>query len=299
MSSIIVDHALLASLLEASARKPGNVHPEAQFEDLKYEDFVQSAAAAAPAFENAADRPVGDTILDAIQRTRSTVARNTNLGIVLLVAPLAAVPSGTPLSDGIGPILARLDVRDAEQVYEAIRLANPGGLGQVDSQDVNEPPSVTLLEAMRLAADHDRIAAEYASDFSVVLAGAKRLSRFEPFPERWEEAVIDLHVGLMAEFPDTLIARKCGPEVAIEAARHASSVLSAGGPQSPIGRSRMRYLDNWLRAHGNLRNPGTTADLVAGCLFAALRDGLVERPPIPESALPYLETGADRVGSNE
>ena len=128
---------------------------------------------------------MGDTILDAIQRTRSTVARNTNLGIVLLVAPLAAVPTGTPLSDGIGPILARLDVRDAEQVYEAIRLANPGGLGQVDSQDVNEPPSVTLLEAMRLAADHDRIAAEYASDFSVVLAGAKRLSRFEPFPERW------------------------------------------------------------------------------------------------------------------
>jgi triphosphoribosyl-dephospho-CoA synthase len=185
-------------------------------------------------------------------------------------------------------------VRDAEQVYEAIRLANPGGLGRVDMQDVAESPSVTLLEAMKMAADRDGIAAQYTSDFSTVFEGARRLARFEPFADRWEEAIVDLHVWLMAQFPDTLIARKCGPEVAAEAARYASMVLSAGGPQSAIGRSRMRYLDTWLRVNGNQRNPGTTADLVAGCLFVVLRDGLVQTPPIPESALPYLESGATR-----
>jgi triphosphoribosyl-dephospho-CoA synthase len=158
---------------------------------------------------------------------------------------------------------------------------------------------VTLLEAMRLAADRDRIAAQYASDFSIVFAGAQRLKRFEPFAQRWEEALIDLHVWLMAEFPDTLIARKCGTEVAAESARYASSVVSAGGPQTSIGSSRMRYLDAWLRADGNRRNPGTTADLVAGCLFAALRDGVVEPPPMPACALLFLETGADDVGSNQ
>ncbi len=284
----------MASILEATAAKPGNVHPEASFEDLTYEDFVRSAVVAAPAFENAGERGVGATVLDAVQRTREAVGRNTNLGIALVLAPLAAVPAETSLEQGIGQVLANLDVRDAEQVYEAIRLANPGGLGRVDMQDVTEAPSVTLLEAMKMAADRDGIAAQYTSDFSTVFEGAKRLARFEPFAERWEEAIVDLHVWLMAQFPDTLIARKCGPEVAAEAARFASMVLSAGGPQSAIGRSRMRYLDTWLRVNGNQRNPGTTADLVAGCLFAVLRDGLVETPPIPASALPYLESGATR-----
>jgi triphosphoribosyl-dephospho-CoA synthase len=292
MQPTLVQQALLASILEATAAKPGNVHPEASFEDLTYEDFVRSAVVAAPSFENAAQRGVGATVLDAVGRTREAVGRNTNLGIALVLAPLAAVPVGTPLKDGISTVLENLDVRDAEQVYEAIRLANPGGLGRVDCQDIAESPSVTLLEAMKMAADRDGIASQYTSDFSTIFDGASRLTRFEPFAERWEEALVDLHVWLMAQFPDTLIARKCGPEVAAEAARYASSVLSAGGPQSPIGRSRMRYLDNWLRANGNQRNPGTTADLVAGCVFAALRDGLVEPPPIPECALPYLESGA-------
>jgi triphosphoribosyl-dephospho-CoA synthase len=294
MQPTLVHQALLASILEATAAKPGNVHPEASFEDLTYEDFVRSAVVAAPAFENAGERGVGATVLDAVQRTREAVGRNTNLGIALVLAPLAAVPAETSLEQGIGQVLANLDVRDAEQVYEAIRLANPGGLGRVDMQDVAESPSVTLLEAMKMAADRDGIAAQYTSDFSTVFEGAKRLARFEPFAERWEEAIVDLHVWLMAQFPDTLIARKCGPEVAAEAARFASMVLSAGGPQSAIGRSRMRYLDTWLRVNGNQRNPGTTADLVAGCLFAVLRDGLVETPPIPASALPYLESGATR-----
>jgi triphosphoribosyl-dephospho-CoA synthase len=293
MSSSVAQHAFLACLLEATARKPGNVHPDAEFDDLIYADFVRSAVAAAPAFENAVERGVGATVLDAIQRTQSAVARNTNLGIVLLVAPLACVPAEISLGKGIPDVLSSLGQRDAEEVYDAIRLANPGGLGRVDDQDLSDFPSVTLLEAMRLAADRDGVAAQYAFNFSTVFAGAKRLAQFEPFAARWTEAVVDLHVWLMAEFPDTLIARKCGADVVGESARRATAVLDAGGIETTAGKAKLAELDLWLRADGHRRNPGTTADLVAGCLFAALREGVVSPPPIPRCAEPFLDVGAD------
>ena len=35
----------------------------------------------------------------------------------------------------------------------------------------------------------------------------------------------------------------------------------------------LNEFDRWLRADGNRRNPGTTADLVAASLFAAFRRG--------------------------
>jgi triphosphoribosyl-dephospho-CoA synthase len=232
----------------------------------------------AASFEHGADWPVGRIVFDAVERTQRGVRRNTNLGILLLLAPIAAVPIGVAVCDGIGDVLARLTREDAELVYAAIRLANPGGLGQVKREDVSSPPSVTLLEAMCLAADRDRIAAQYANGFATVLAGAERLARSGLFPERWEEAVVGLHLWLMAEFPDTLIGRKCGPEMARESSLRARRVLEAGWPNGERAAAEFDALDGWLRADGNRRNPGTTADLVAGSLFAALREGLIEPP---------------------
>jgi triphosphoribosyl-dephospho-CoA synthase len=276
--------AVLACLLEATARKPGNVHPAASFRDLTYADFVRSAHLIGPTFEHADDWSVGRLVLDAVARTRREVATNTNLGILLLLAPLASVPAGISIADGIGAVLAKLTREDARLVYQAIRLANPGGLGQVEHEDVAAEPSVTLLEAMQLAADRDRIAEQYANNFATVIAGAKRLAAqgageaSSDFVSRWEEAVIELHLWLMAEFPDTLIARKCGGELVRESAQRARVVLAAGWPDGPSASHRMAEFDTWLRADGNRRNPGTTADLVAGCLFAALREGWIAAP---------------------
>lgn len=279
-----VRHAVLACLLEATARKPGNVHPHASFSDLTYGDFVRSASLIAPSFEYAADWSVGRIVLDAVERTHRALARNTNLGILLLLAPLARVPHGVDLDRGIGDVLAGLTREDAALVYAAIRLANPGGLGSVDREDVASIPSVTLLEAMRLAAHRDLIAVQYATGFSTVFAGGRRLAAEGRFPARWETAVIDLHLWLMAEFPDTLIARKCGRETACEASRRARAVLDAGWPKGESPSQRMAELDMWLRADGHRRNPGTTADLVAACLFAGFRDGHITPPPIPPEA---------------
>ncbi len=268
-----VRSAHLACLLEATARKPGNVHPQASFDDLTYDDFVRSAQAAAPAFERAAERGVGPTVLDAIERTRRAVARNTNLGIVLLLAPLACVPPARRLRDGIRDVLSTLSRTDAECVYRAIRLANPGGMGRVEAEDIAGIPSVTLLEAMRLAADRDQIAAQYVNDFALVFAGVDRLTARGLFPNCWEDAVIDLQLWLLTECPDTLIARKCGPAVAEEASRRAQFVLQAGWPDGQAARPLLAEFDAWLRADGHRRNPGTSADLVTACLFAAFRDG--------------------------
>ncbi len=272
--------AVLACLLEVTARKPGNVHPGAAFRDLTYADFVRSAHLIGPSFEHSGEWSVGRIVLDAVERTRREVATNTNLGILLLLAPLAAVPADVTIADGIGGVLAGLTREDARLVYEAIRLASPGGLGQVDREDVAAEPSVTLLEAMQLAADRDRIAEQYANNFATVLAGAGRLAAGGRFPLGWEEAVIELHLWLMAEFPDTLIGRKCGDEIVRESALRARAVLNAGWPDGELAAGRMAELDAWLRADGNRRNPGTTADIVAGCLFAALRESWIEAPEI-------------------
>src|SRR5262245_13220419 len=121
--------AYLACAWEATARKPGNVHRFRDFDDLTYLDFLTAGAAVAPVLDRAAGRPVGQTILDAVRATRQVAKTNVNLGIVLLLAPLAAVPDGEDLRADVDKVLDALDVDDSRMVFEAIRLAAPSGLG--------------------------------------------------------------------------------------------------------------------------------------------------------------------------
>ena len=276
-----------ACILEARARKPGNVHPEIAFADLSYHDFVLASQAVSEVLPAAVDRGVGTAVLEAVQRTRVLVNRptNPNLGIILLLAPLATVPADMALRQGISDVLARLTIEDARQVYRAIGLANPGGMGTVESADLSEAPTISLLEAMRLAADRDTIASEYVSGFQIVLGTAVPfLASWPDFESDWETAIIHLQLTLMSRFPDTLIARKCGGELAGESAGRAQAVLDAGGLQTEPGRRQLSQLDRWLRADGHRRNPGTTADLIAASLFAAARDGMIRFDQLGESS---------------
>ena len=263
-----------ACVLEATARKAGNVHPKRAFVDLTYRDFVVSADDMAPILARTQEFGVGQAIFDAVSATRDRVCRNTNLGIVLLLAPLAAVPVGVRLADGINDVLGGLTRTDAEFAYRAIRLAQPAGLGEVEEQDISRPPTGTLLEVMRLAADRDLIARQYAENFALVLEfGLPYLSRVENFQKHWEPAIVGLQLELLARHPDSLILRKCGPEIAAEASRRAAAVLQAARPGTRDAQIALNEFDHWLRADGNRRNPGTTADLIAAMLFAAFRDG--------------------------
>ena len=199
--------AQIACIWEATARKPGNVHRYRDFDDSTYPDFLLSAAAIAPVMTTACQRRVGATVLEAVRATRRVTGTNTNLGIVLLLAPLAAVPPEQELRGGIERVLAELDVEDARRVYEAIRLASPGGLGRVSEQDVYAEPTQTLRQVMALAADRDMVARQYANGFAEVfndgvpalLAGLERTGSIEG-------AIISAHLHLMAHHPDTLIA---------------------------------------------------------------------------------------------
>ena len=285
----------LACLLEATAPKAGNVHPAASFDDMTFTDFVVSAVAAAPVFEDAVTVGVGKTVLAAVGQRRRVVAANTNLGIVLLLAPLAAVPRNVPLKAGITKVLDQLTLSDATAVYEAIRLAGAGGLGKVAAQDIAEPPTETLLEVMRRAAERDLVARQYANGFADVLDHAlPNLLQAVSAGMSIEHAIVHTHLATMARCPDTLIARRRGVGEAEEAARRAGSVLEAGWPDA-AAHPLFRALDAWLREKGHERNPGSTADLVTAALFSGLRDEIL-RIPTDTSSGPR-DTGPERRNS--
>jgi triphosphoribosyl-dephospho-CoA synthase len=270
----------LACLWEASASKPGNVHRAADFEDLTFVDFATSAVAITPAFDAASHGArLGEIVLSAVKATREAVATNTNLGAVLLMAPLAMAAAEHSFRDCVRDVLRSLDAEDARLVYEAIRRAVPGGLGRVDEADIaGEPPS-DLLYAMRLAADRDLVARQYVNDFQevfdvVVTAIGNGLARGRALGQ----TIVRAQLQLMGDFPDSLIARKCGPAVAQKSATLAAAALAAGDPGDEAYERAVADLDFWLRSDGHRRNPGTTADLIAAGLFAALRMGLVHLP---------------------
>jgi triphosphoribosyl-dephospho-CoA synthase len=269
--------AQTACVLEADAPKPGNVNRYHDFEDVTLEDFHMSALAIGRAFGNARALGVGGTVLEAVREVRQRVPTNTNLGILLLLAPLALAWSHIretgPATARELPelwrreirlVLAQLTEEDTARVYQAIREASPGGMGSVSRYDVNEPaPAITLLAAMEAAAGHDLIARQYADNFSLVLGPGREIfaaarGRGHALPQ----AVTETFLFLLSRFPDTLIARKLGAESSMEARRKAALAVE--------GELSMDELDSWLRSSGHALNPGTTADLVTAVLFVRL-----------------------------
>jgi triphosphoribosyl-dephospho-CoA synthase len=269
--------AQAAGLLEVAAVKPGNVTRYHDFDDTRFEDFLLSAVAMGAALGAAGSTGVGETVLRAVQDTRRFVAANTNLGIVLLMAPLARAAAGNaaPLRGRLSRVLATLTVSDARAVYSAIRLAEPGGLGEVEKQDVREEPTVTLREAMALAAERDTIAREYVTDYDVTFSLAvPALQRVRARGLGWPAATLESYLRVLAEVPDTLIARKRGPAAARAVSERAREVLGAGEMGSPERARAVAAFDSELRGDANRLNPGTTADLVAAALFVALCEEL-------------------------
>lgn len=265
--------AAWACALEAAAPKPGNVHRGADFADLSFYDFLISAHLVGQVLDSSAELGVGELVLAIVRRTRSVVRSNSNLGIALLLAPLAwAARRGNLTSDGLQRLLADCGPRDSAAIYEAIRYAQPGGLGQVPFGDVRSaasPPG--LLEAMGAAADRDRIASQYVCGFADVL------TTIAPELERWSErlgstirAILTVQIQELARYGDSLVCRKCGPQVNRELQTRAQQVAMALEQGWQTGETALADFDFWLRSDSNRRNPGTTADLIAAGLFVNL-----------------------------
>jgi triphosphoribosyl-dephospho-CoA synthase len=269
--------AQLACVLEASAEKPGNVTPSHDFDDTSFEDMLRSGIALGGELGRAGERGVGATVLAAVRASRDVADANTNLGIALLLAPIARAALSSapgPLRERLGDVLRGLTVDDARAAYAAIRLAGAGGLDEPVEHDVHDEPEVTLREAMAAAAQRDTVAAEYVTDHAVtfdlglpVLAGALE----DGLPPR--DAIVELALRLLGAVPDTLIARKRGREAAGRVTEGAREVLAAGGVRTASGRTALAAFDASLRRDGHALNPGTTADLVTAVLFVALLEG--------------------------
>lgn len=258
--------AALACRLEATAAKVGNVHPAAAFADLSHKELVAAGEAIAAALDLAAERPLGRTILDAVKESRRVTRSNANLGIVLAIAPLAAVPDSVPLSPAVAAdVLVAAGPEDARDVYAAIALANPGGMGRRDEWDIAGPAPESLLEAMRVAADRDQIARLWAHGYEPLFAGP--VADIAGGIERGLSlgvAIERSHLMQLAREPDTLIVRKHGIAAAEDVSSRAAAVLATGNDWPAAAAE----LDLFLRAQK--MNPGTTADLIAAALYILL-----------------------------
>ena len=273
---------------EIRAPKPGNVSVFAAGHGMSAEQFLLSARAIGLPL-TAPGLRVGERILAAIEATAKVVSCNTNLGIVLLCAPLvhAALqgPSDILLQTRLQQVLRDLDVRDAESAYAAIRLANPGGLGASTRHDVRDAPQVSLLDAMRAAQARDSIARQYACGYADIFHfGVPRLRKALERWQREEWAVVATYLGFLSRWPDSLILRKHGMATASRVQAEAKTWdlkwMKTVQPAALVP-DLLRW-DTELKADG--LNPGTSADLTVASLLAArlLDPGCLSRLPISE-----------------
>ncbi|HEY1608732.1 MAG TPA: triphosphoribosyl-dephospho-CoA synthase [Paraburkholderia sp.] len=304
-----------ACRLDVETAKPGNVSTASPGHGMTAAQFIASAHAAVDALLAPGTR-VGARVFDAVSRTREVAGCNTNLGIVLLVAPLAAALdrlANAPGFDAHAPlspiawraatreILANLDVDDARAAYRAIALANPGGLGDAPEQSVHDEPTVDLRAAMLLAAERDSIARQYANDFADLFATGLAAIREAP-AQNPSLATLNAYLAFLAGWPDSHIVRKHGlalaQSVTLAALEHhmrlRHALIQRGARRRAPPTTSLDTWDTQLKARAV--NPGTSADLTVATLFVATLCALPALASSP-SAVPNADQRGDWHGS--
>jgi len=282
--SLLTQEALEAAYIEACeyelrAFKPGNVSVHAEGHDMTVDDFRRSAKASAPHLCDP-NPSIGEKILRAVRATNEAVGCNTNLGIVLLAAPLIqACQTGSrdlTLRENLQEVLNSTTVGDADRVYQAIRIASPGGLGESPEQDVRATPQVTLLEAMRIASGRDRIAYQFTNCYADVFDLA--IPSYHTALARWgnqEWAAVAVFVQLLKRLPDSHVERKFGTRftrMVIDRMTVVEQALSnSERPEQTL--QLLQDVDVEFKSAGI--NPGTTADLTVACLLAVRLETLL------------------------
>lgn len=264
--------------VDVQAFKPGNVSVYADGHEMTVADFRTSAKVSAEPLCNP-EYSLGEKIYYAVKATREAVGCNTNLGIILLCAPLIQAIShknqGLTLRQAVSKVLRETTLEDADWVFKAITLASPGGLGSSDEQDVHEKASVTLLEAMKIASAKDRIALQYVTDYQEIFNFL--LLRYNTGLNRWSDrnwAAVAVYADVLSQFPDSHIERKYGNQysemVASRMARLSEEMSKTDNPEQikPL----LFCLDQELKLYGI--NPGTTADMIVATVLTAFLEDL-------------------------
>ena len=270
IKKIDLAHAFKAACIgELEALKPGNVHIFADGHGMTVQDFVQSAEVVSEVIAKP-DLSLGERILISVEATHKAVHCNTNLGVILLCAPMlqASLGEGNDYFFArLQQVLANTTQQDAAHVFKAITLANPAGLGASDCFDVHQPVTCNLLKAMQVAAPRDMIAQQYANNFADIIDGLVCYQQALVLWQRPAWAASAVHLHYMSQFPDTHIVRKFGDTIANlvknEAASHHSAFLKSYNPKNYL--SQLMAFDYALKKRG--LNPGTSADLTVATLL--------------------------------
>ena len=262
-----------AILEEASSIKAGNVHPVASFSNMHYRDFQLASEAIGKAIDASIQtRSLGTIVLASVQAMVHTVSVNTSLGTILLMAPMTLCPAvWNPQSfpESVSRVIQESTPEDCQKIYEAIRIANPGGLGRVESKDVAQAAPVSILQAMQQAASWDDVALQYANGYQQVTQWTLRLIELSSQHAKRSDAIRQLQIEILASRPDSLIVRKSGTAVGKQVQDLAADVLQSGPYASPAFEAAWRNFDEYLREDGHRKNPGTIADLIAATVFLA------------------------------
>ncbi|AUI69973.1 triphosphoribosyl-dephospho-CoA synthase [Beggiatoa leptomitoformis] len=262
LSASLIEQAVYAACVaELNAFKPGNVSIYSAGHGMTTADFIHSAKQIAPILANPS-LSIGERILGSVEATQKAVACNTNLGIILLCAPLAKAAEQGDVLECLPTVLASLTQADACLTYQAIRLANPAGLGDVAEQDVQQVPTLSLLEIMRLAQTQDKIAYQYANNYIDIIKFLPTLNRLLTNGCALPTATVITYLHFLSDFLDTHIVRKWGRVIAEQVQQQAR--LWVAKEVFPSDTSLSAF-DDWLKTRDI--NPGTSADLTVAVLF--------------------------------
>ncbi|MGR8930177.1 MAG: triphosphoribosyl-dephospho-CoA synthase [Gammaproteobacteria bacterium] len=273
----LIDAYLNACEAELQAFKPGNVSIYSEADDMTVEDFRISAKESALPLTDP-DYTLGEKIYYAVKATREAVACNTNLGIILLCAPLIqAVQANTDkgLRQSLDRVLKNTTQQDAEWVFKAILLAAPAGLGESQEQDVREVASVNLTQAMAIAAERDRIALQYTNCFKDIFEFAVfEYNRAFVLLGDIGWAALSVFAHILARYPDSHVERKYGKQysewIAEEMALLCKTVGAAGEPEKVL--PMLYRIDQAFKA--KKINPGTSADFTVATVLVVLLEQL-------------------------
>lgn len=267
----LADCIVWACEQEVMAPKPGNVNPDSDGHQMQVDDFLRSAAMIAPAMAKP-DLTVGQRILQGVIATRQVVDCNTNLGIILLFAPIIQAAwqatDFAKLHETLAEVLNNLTIADAEACYQAIQMAEAGNLGETSEQDIRRKPTVTLQEAMFLAQNRDSIARQYVNNYNEVWEIAfKELTNSLNCGEKVEWATAFAYLNVLSRVPDTLISRKFSRQKAQAVSEQAQLFIAKKNNNTTL-RSMQHELRDWDQQLKRLAiNPGTTADICAAALL--------------------------------
>ncbi len=298
---LISKAAQIASVLEVSGHpKPGNVHRTQDFDDMVFEDFLISGIVIGDEIKKAAKRGLkyqgrkdkfnqihlGKLIKQAVLETDKWIANNTNLGIIMLLTPIsAAAGMSTDLDDlrtNVDKIMKATTSQDAVNLYDAINIADAGGMGEQEDLDVSSQKSknslleqdISMFDVLKISSEWDLLAFELTNKMPVTFEVGYPTFLKQKTENGKNRATVQTFLTILANYPDTLISRKYGNSVASKVSQDAKIILEKGGILTDKGLNMLESFDHDLM--DNKLNPGTTADLTASSIMVAILSELMD-----------------------